>query len=464
MRRDRVTGTVPMPGKDMARQDVYSQEMTLSPTRTRSDTYIIQIESGRFYQMLLKRRWSVLLVLTAVALLGTACLPASILVAPIRVAREIFAEPSTTPEPSAAPNQPVVIQVPVPSSGGTQSDGESETLATGERGTLVELYRRLVPSVVSVQVIQRGPNDQLSGGAGSGFFYDYQGHIVTNAHVIRDAYTVDVVLYDETIVPAEVIGTDDDSDLAVLRVDLTAGNLPEDAPTPLPLADSDAVLPGQEVIAIGNPFGRQSSMTYGIISAVGRTIGSLTPFSIPQAIQTDAAINPGNSGGPLLSLSGEVIGVNAQIESAVRANAGVGFAIPSNIVARVVPVLIAEGQFQWPWLGVTGGDMTPRLAEANDLPLNTRGAYISGVTSSGPAEEAGLRGTSGEAELNDLPLPTGGDVIVALNGEPVRDMDDLILLISQQDPGDRATLTVLRSGERIEIQATLAARPDDPTG
>jgi S1-C subfamily serine protease len=409
-----------------------------------------------------KRRLSALLVLAAIALLGTACLPPSIAVAPIRAAREILAEPAATLEPTAAPSQPIVIQVPVQSGTSAPPVAKAEALPAGERSILVELYRRLVPGIVSVQVIQRGPNDQLSGGSGSGFFYDYQGHIVTNAHVVRDAYLVDVVLYDETIVPAKVVGTDDNSDLAVLLVDLSAIELTNEAMTPLPLADSDTVLPGQEVIAIGNPFGRQSSMTYGIISAVGRTIGSLTPFSIPQAIQTDAAINPGNSGGPLLSLKGEVIGVNAQIESAVRANAGVGFAIPSNIVKRVAPVLIADGRFQWPWLGVTGGDLTPRLAEANDLALNTRGAYISGVTEGGPAQAAGLRGTSGETELNNLPLPTGGDVVVALNGKPVRDMDDLILLVSQQNPGDRVTLTVLREGQQTEIDATLAPRPDGP--
>jgi 2-alkenal reductase len=320
---------------------------------------------------------------------------------------------------------------------------------------LVQLYQQLVPGVVSVQVLRRDPNGQLGGSAGSGFYYDSLGHIVTNDHVVEGAEVVEVVLFDETIVPAEVIGEDDDSDLAVLRVDL-----PADALTVLPLADSDAVLPGQEVIAIGNPFGRQSSMTYGIVSAVGRTIVGLTPFSIPQAIQTDAAINPGNSGGPLLNLRGEVIGVNAQIESAVRANAGVGCAIPSNIVARVVPALIAEGRFHWPWLGVQGGSLTPRLAEANDLPANTRGAYISGVEEGGPADAAGLRGMTGTAEFNDLPVPVGGDVVVALNGEPVRDMDDLILAISQQEIEDKVTLSVLRDGQEIELTARLAARPD----
>jgi S1-C subfamily serine protease len=324
-----------------------------------------------------------------------------------------------------------------------------------ERGVLVELYQQLVPGVVSVQAFRRDPSGQIGGGAGSGFFYDDQGHIVTNAHVVTGAEMVDVVLYDESVVPAEVVGLDDDSDLAVLKVDLPAADL-----TVLPLSDSDAVLPGQEVIAIGNPFGRQSSMTYGIVSAVGRTIVGLTPFSIPQAIQTDAAINPGNSGGPLLNLRGEVIGVNAQIESAVRANAGVGFAIPSNIVTRVVPTLIAEGRFRWPWLGVQGGSLTPRLAEVNGLAANTRGAYISGVEEGGPAEAAGLRGITGQAEIDGLPAPTGGDVVIALDGQTVRDMDDLILAISRQEIGDQVSLTVLRDGAELELSAQLAARPD----
>ena len=358
-------------------------------------------------------------------------------------------------DPTTQGEAPIEIPPAPPVDAPGQLEPGSREPLLREEGTLVELYRRLVPGVVSVQVLQRDQNGQLGGGAGSGFFYDDRGHIVTNAHVVENAEMVDVVLSDETILPAEVVGLDDDSDLAVLKVDLPASAL-----TVLRLADSDAVLPGQEVIAIGNPFGRQSSMTYGIISAVGRTIVGLTPFSIPQAIQTDAAINPGNSGGPLLNLRGEVIGVNAQIESAVRANAGVGFAIPSNIVARVVPTLIAEGRFQWPWLGVSGGSLTPRLAEANGLPANTRGAYISGIEEGGPAEAAGLRGITGQTEIDDLPVPTGGDLVIALDDQRVRDMDDLILAISQHEIGDRVTLTVLRDGEEIALTAQLAARPD----
>jgi S1-C subfamily serine protease len=408
-----------------------------------------------------KHRWSVLSIIAVVALLATACVPTSLVLAPARIARDILTAPTPEPEPTAAPTRAVVIEVPAREDRPAQT-GEARGLL-GEARTLVDLYRQLVSGVVSVQVLQRDVDGELGGGSGSGFFYDYQGHIVTNAHVVRNAEMVEVVLHDETILPAEVIGLDDDSDLAVLEIDLSANGLLANELTPLPLGDSDAVLPGEQVIAIGNPFGRQSSMTYGIVSAVGRTIGSLTPFSIPQAIQTDAAINPGNSGGPLLNLRGEVIGVNAQIESAVRANAGVGFAIPANIVKRVVPVLIAEGRFQWPWLGVQGGSLSPRLAEANDLPPNTRGAYISGVVEDGPAAEAGLRGATGQTRVNDLPIPIGGDIVVALNGQPARDMDDLILLISQQEAGDRVTLTILRDGKAIELSAVLAARPDGPS-
>ena len=348
--------------------------------------------------------------------------------------------PLVAPQPTATAvmSPPTVMQI----------------VASEEEQTLIELYQRTIPGVVSIQVFGRDDEDQITGGAGSGFVFDSQGHIVTNAHVVRDADIIDVVYYDDTITPARIIGLDDDSDLAVVKVDM-----PGDQWVPLPLGDSDAVVPGQQVVAIGNPFGRQSSITSGIVSAMGRTIPSLTPFSIPQAIQTDAAINPGNSGGPLLNLQGEVIGVNAQIESAVRANAGVGFAIPANIVARVVPVLIAEGEFAWPWLGVEGSSLTPRLAQANELDVS-QGAYIAGVVPGSPAADAGLQGISDETEVDGLPVPLGGDVVVAADGDAVHNMDDLILYVSQREIGEQVTLTVLRGGEETEMTVTLAARPD----
>lgn len=377
-----------------------------------------------FEKRRLENKWLVL-VLAVFALLTLACAQVPFLAAPSQSNDTIVATPQA------------VVQTLV-------SDGEQ---------TLVDLYQQVIPGVVNVQVLQRDAENQVTGGAGSGFVFDQQGHIVTNAHVVRDAELVDVVLHDGTIIPAEIVGLDSNSDLAVLKVDLPAGQL-----TPLPLADSDNVVPGQEVVAIGNPFGQQSSMTSGIVSAVGRTIPSLTPFSIPQAIQTDAAINPGNSGGPLLNLQGEVIGVNAQIESTVRASAGVGFAIPANIVARVVPVLIEEGKFTWPWLGVEGTSLTLRTAQANGLTI-THGAYIADVVPDSPAADAGVRGTSGEAKVDGLSIPVGGDVVLAVDGEPVRSMDDLILLVSRQNVGDRLPLTILRDGKEIQLSVTLAPRP-----
>jgi S1-C subfamily serine protease len=373
-----------------------------------------------------QNKWPILVAFMALIFFSVACVQVPFLTAPLQSADTTLTAPTT------------VVQ---------------KTAGDGER-TLIDLYQQLIPGVVNVQVLQRNAENQVTGGAGSGFVFDRQGHIVTNAHVVRDAQLVDVVLYDDTTIPAEIVGLDDDSDLAVLKIDL-----PSDQLVPLSLADSDLVVPGQQVVAIGNPFGQQGSMTSGIVSAVGRTIPSLTPFSIPQAIQTDAAINPGNSGGPLLNLRGEVIGVNAQIESAVRANAGVGFAIPANIVARVVPVLIQEGKFTWPWLGVQGTNLTLRMATANELTV-ARGAYIADIVPGSPAADAGLRGTSGEAQVDGLPVPIGGDVVLAVDGREVRSMDDLILLVSQQDVGGQVALTVLRAGEEIQLALKLAARPD----
>lgn len=374
----------------------------------------------------MNRRWTIISLLALVVILISAC-----------------GAPLTT------------LNIPTDQRPLARTSGASGLVTADEEQTLIKLYRQVNPGVVSIRVLKRGPMDQAAGGAGSGFIYDAQGHVVTNAHVVRDADLIDVVLHNETIVAAEVIGLDDDSDLAVLKVDL-----PTDQRTPLPLGDSDAVVPGQRVIAIGNPFGQQSSMTTGIVSAVGRIIPSLTPFSIPQAIQTDAAINPGNSGGPLLNLKGEVIGVNAQIESTVRANSGVGFAIPVNIVKRVVPALIEAGEFTWPWLGVGGVSLTPRIAKANELSVQ-RGAYIVDVPSEGPAASAGLQGASSETEVDGLPIKVGGDVVVAADGEPIRSMDDLILFISQHQPGDQVALTVVRDGEQIEVSVTLATRPEE---
>ena len=323
---------------------------------------------------------------------------------------------------------------------------------------LSELYEQLNPGVVSLVVnVERG--GRTGEVAGSGFILDEQGHIVTNNHVVAGGELVIVIFYDGTQSRAEIIGTDVDSDLAVVRVD----ELPENTHL-LPVGDSDLVEPGQWVVAIGNPFGLSSTMTTGIVSAVGRAIPSeAVGFSIPQSIQTDAAINPGNSGGPLLSLSGEVIGVNAQIATGgqVMANAGVGFAIPANIVRRVIPVLIEEGSYRWPWLGVVappGVDLF--IKEANNLETQA-GAYIHQVVEGGPADQAGLQGTEEIVEVDGIEVPVGGDVVIEANGERIDDFNDLLVQVAFASPGDQMDLTIIREGQQRTVTVELGARPEN---
>ena len=318
---------------------------------------------------------------------------------------------------------------------------------------LSQLYQDVSPGVVSIYVLinNSGQSGQV---AGSGFIFDESGDIVTNNHVVENASLVVIIFQDGSEMKAQIVGTDPYSDLAVVKVD----QLPDSA-HPLPQGDSASVETGDWVVAIGNPFGLNSSMSIGIVSAIGRTIPSgATPFSIPMSIQTDAAINPGNSGGPLLNLEGQVIGVNAQIASGTQANAGVGFSIPSEIVRRVVPTLIKVGVYQWPWLGVEGTSVDLFIAQANNLPVE-RGAYIVRTVQGGPAERAGLQGGAETVSVDGLVVPTGGDVIVEANGVPINDYADLQALIAMQEPGTEVDLTVLRDGETQLITVPLAPRP-----
>lgn len=325
-----------------------------------------------------------------------------------------------------------------------------------EQDVIVSLYERINPAVVNITVYSSLNGNLTPLGQGSGFLYDQNGNFITNAHVVHGADEIEVNFSDGTIEPAKLVGEDLNSDLAVVRVD----KVPTES-QPLPLGNLEDVKVGQTVVAIGNPFGFEGTLTRGIVSAIGRSIPALTPFSIPEAIQTDAPINPGNSGGPLLNLAGQVIGVNAQIETdgLSNTNSGVGFAIPVSIVKRVVPELIANGKFSWGWLGVRGTSLTPILAEAMNLPVN-KGAYITEVLANGPAEKAGLRGSSRNQSFKGRQVPVGGDVITAVDGSPIQSFDDLLIFVAlNTSPGQTVNLTVLRDGKTQEIPLTLEPRP-----
>ncbi len=325
---------------------------------------------------------------------------------------------------------------------------------------LVELFQNVNPGVVAIRVLAAEGT-----GLGSGFVIDEEGHIVTNYHVVEDANELEVDFPSGLKVRGEVIGLDPDSDLAVIKVDVPADEL-----HPLPLGDSDTLKTGQMVVAIGNPHGLTSTMTTGIVSAIGRTITSLREapgggaFTAGGIIQTDAAINPGNSGGPLINLNGEVIGVNESIRSSSfditgqPVNTGIGFAVPVNIIKLVVPELIENGSYPYPYLGIRSLDeITLFQQEQLELP-QASGVYVTDVTDGSPADEAGLQ--AGNEFIQNTAVPLGGDLIIEVDGESVYNFNDLITyLILNRTPGDTVTLTVLRDGESINLDLTLGERP-----
>jgi S1-C subfamily serine protease len=330
------------------------------------------------------------------------------------------------------------------------------TLVTNEDQVLVDLYSRLNPSVVNITVYLSQNGELISFAQASGFIYDNQGHVLTNAHVVHGTDAVQVTFSDGLIREASLVGEDLNSDLAVIKVDLPEGI------APIPLGSMNELAVGQTVLAIGNPFGLEGTLTRGIISALGRTIPALTIYSIPEAIQTDAAINPGNSGGPLLNLKGEVIGVNAQIETngTSQSNIGVGFAIPVSIVQRIVPTLIEKGSYDWPLLGISGSTVNPPLVKAMNLPVE-QGAYVSSVIENGPAVAAGLQGTTDTISQDGRSVQIGGDVITAIDGQVVNTFDDLLIYLTlHATPGQKVTLTILRDGKYQQVDLTLGTRPD----
>ncbi len=325
---------------------------------------------------------------------------------------------------------------------------------------LVEIYERVNPGVVALRVLSED-----GGGSGSGFVIDEEGHILTNYHVIENITDIEVAFSSGFKARGEVLGTDLDSDIAVIKVDAPAEEL-----HPLTLSDSDLVKVGQTVIAIGNPFGYSGTMTMGIVSGKGRTMESLHEaptgglFSSGDIIQTDAAINPGNSGGPLLNLNGEVIGVNRAIfttnftEVGQPLNSGVGFAVSINIVKRVVPSLIADGKYDYPYVGITSiSDLSLLEQEALNLPRAV-GVYVTDVTPGSPAARAGLRG--GHISTDIFGLEGGGDLIIAIDGMEVKTFADFIgYILRNKSPGDPVNLTILRDGETLDVSIILDKRP-----
>jgi S1-C subfamily serine protease len=319
--------------------------------------------------------------------------------------------------------------------------------------TLVELFEKSEEGVVKIQVDRDGQN---TGSVGSGFVYDNLGHIITNAHVVDGATKATVTFLDGSQYDAEIIGKDKFTDIAVIKVNEKPRLL-----HPLQIGDSSQLRVGEQVAAIGNPFGLSGSMTSGIVSQMGRLLPSQdSGFSIPDVIQTDAAINPGNSGGPLLNLRGEVIGINTAIQSLSGEFSGIGFAIPSNTAIKIVPSLIEDGEYHHPWIGISGRDIDPDLARVLEL-KDAKGFLIITVVDGSPADKAGLKGMTATQVIDGKEYPADGDIIISVDDKEVRKISDILIhLQREKSVGDTMVLGVLRDGEFMHKFLTLVERPD----
>ena len=354
---------------------------------------------------------------------------------------------ATPPLPAATATPIVIVATPTP-----LSDADLLPIDIEEQ-LITNLYERVGPSVVHIasEIVTMdfffGP--MASEGTGSGFVWDDAGHIVTNYHVIEDASRIEVIFSDESQVEAEVVGVDPRNDLAVLRVNPASTRL-----QPLALSTADTIRVGQRAIAIGNPFGLDRTLTTGVVSALGRPLETETGDYIFNVIQTDAAINPGNSGGPLLNSRGQVIGINTAIQEGAE---GIGFAVPVETLQRVVPVLVAEGQYPHPTLGLLGYSITAPLAEALGLPVE-RGVLVAQLARGGPADAAGVRGAQQEAIVGNRRVLAGGDILTHVDARPIADWNALLEYLElNKRVGDRVTLSFLRDGQPITLEATLAA-------
>ena len=325
---------------------------------------------------------------------------------------------------------------------------ESETLS------LMEIFEKAEPGVVRVNTIRNQTMNE-TGGVGSGFVFDKMGHIITNAHVIEGSTKTVVTFLDGRSYNAEIIGMDEYTDIGVIKVNADLKLL-----RPLSLGDSSNLSVGEPIAAIGNPFGLSGSMSSGIVSQMGRLLPSSSGYSIPDVIQTDAAINPGNSGGPLLNMRGHIVGINTAIQSTTGEFTGVGFAIPSQTVTKIVPTLISEGEYKHPWIGISGRDIDPDTANVLGL-KDALGFLIITVVENSPAEDAGLIGSDKTIEVDGKEYPVGGDIIVAVDGMDVRKIDDILVHLQRvKTIGDEMNLEILRDGRTTNVTVILQERPN----
>ena len=369
-------------------------------------------------------------------------------IATIGVAFAVFVMLSSTSE---IPNTELIVS----NGNHLETVGDITSIQASSGFSLIEIFEKTEESVVQVNV---RANDGTSkpGSMGSGFVYSDKGYIITNNHVVDDAGKVTVTFLDGELYTAKIIGTDPDLDLAVLKVEVGATYL-----QPIPMGDSSQLKVGEQITAIGNPFGLSGSMTSGIISQMGRLLPQDSGYSIPDVIQTDAAINPGNSGGPLLNMNGEVVGINTAIQSATGEFTGVGFAVPSNTVKKVVPILIEEGVFHHPWMGISGSDVDPDLAKVREL-NSSKGFLIATVVEGSPAEDAGLQGITITKEIDGREYALDGDIIVKIDDKVVRKISDILIHLQREKSiGDEMVMTVNRDGTLIEVILVLGERPQN---
>ena len=332
----------------------------------------------------------------------------------------------------------------------TQTIGESVGIERSYEYSLVDIFEKSEESVVQVNVL-RGGSD---GGMGSGFVYSEEGYIITNQHVVKDAKKVTVTFLDGEAYIGDVIGTDPDLDIAVVKVSPSNTYL-----QPITIGDSSKLKVGEKIVAIGNPFGLSGSMTSGIVSQIGRLLPQESGYSIPDVIQTDAAINPGNSGGPLINMKGEVVGINTAIQSITGEFSGIGFAVPSNTVKKIVPVLIEDGEFKHPWMGISGRDVDPELADFREL-KSSKGFLVISVIEGSPAEQAGLIGVTETKEIDGRELAVDGDIVLSIDGKTVRKISDILIHLQREKSiGDEMVLSVNRNGEILELTMVLEERP-----